>query len=278
MTTWSEHAKHYILTSDFDAALISETHLERERNWCLLKKKRENSHGQARQCGDQHCKQRQKCGSTRTGPHTLVLQALVHMHQGSWFFCSNPPLAERVIRVMGREIVVYSSFRVLRRFPQRYQRQFDARRVFSYERRKASFHSGSGFQLPAKLVARPVHARRQSLASETGSISGHPRVNHTHVPCGQRSEARHHRELVVSRQHVLQGESTQHADSGDPAVWNEARRAFVSSKARSLAAKMVRKTRKLHAPNLLTRVASWRRLMSWATQWRPGATLRINTG
>ena len=27
LTTWSEHAKHYILTSDFDATLISETHL-----------------------------------------------------------------------------------------------------------------------------------------------------------------------------------------------------------------------------------------------------------
>ena len=26
VTTWSERAKHYILTSDFDAALISETH------------------------------------------------------------------------------------------------------------------------------------------------------------------------------------------------------------------------------------------------------------
>ena len=31
VTTWSEHAKHYILTSDFDATLISETHLEREK-------------------------------------------------------------------------------------------------------------------------------------------------------------------------------------------------------------------------------------------------------
>ena len=31
VTTWSEHAKQYILTSDFDAALISETHLEREK-------------------------------------------------------------------------------------------------------------------------------------------------------------------------------------------------------------------------------------------------------
>ena len=28
VTNWSEHAGHLILTSDFDAALISETHLE----------------------------------------------------------------------------------------------------------------------------------------------------------------------------------------------------------------------------------------------------------
>ena len=31
VTTWSEHARHYILTSDFDAALISQTHLGKER-------------------------------------------------------------------------------------------------------------------------------------------------------------------------------------------------------------------------------------------------------
>ena len=31
VTTWSQHAKHYILTSDLDAALISETLLEREK-------------------------------------------------------------------------------------------------------------------------------------------------------------------------------------------------------------------------------------------------------
>ena len=31
VTTWSEHAKHHILTSDSDAAVISETHLEREK-------------------------------------------------------------------------------------------------------------------------------------------------------------------------------------------------------------------------------------------------------
>ena len=30
VTTWSEHAKHHILTSDFDATLISETHLRKE--------------------------------------------------------------------------------------------------------------------------------------------------------------------------------------------------------------------------------------------------------
>ena len=95
------------------------------------------------------------------------------------FLCPNPRLAGRVIHVMGREILLFTFFRALRRFPQRFLRQFDARRVFSHERRKAPFHFGSRFQLPAQFVARPVHARRQPLASETGSISGHSRVNHT---------------------------------------------------------------------------------------------------
>ena len=31
VTSWSGHAKHYILTSEFDAALTSETHLECEK-------------------------------------------------------------------------------------------------------------------------------------------------------------------------------------------------------------------------------------------------------
>ena len=31
VTAWSEHARHYILTSDFDATPISETLLEREK-------------------------------------------------------------------------------------------------------------------------------------------------------------------------------------------------------------------------------------------------------
>ena len=58
---------------------------------------------------------------------------------------------------------------------------------------KLPFILGSRFQLPVQLVARPVHARRQPMASETGIISGHSRGNHTHVPSRQRSEARHHR-------------------------------------------------------------------------------------
>ena len=136
--------------------------------------------------------------------------------------------------------------------------------MFSHERRKAS----------AKLVARPVHARRQSLASETGSISGHPRGNHTVVPYRQRLKPhiidyflvstlirpliqkceivksvpwspRYGVKLtlsinfgsVVSRQLIgkfskrnrhntnsLQGLCTQHTESADPAIWNEARR------------------------------------------------------
>ena len=54
--------------------------------------------------------------------------------------------------------------------------------------------------------------------------------------------------------------------------------AIVSSKARSLGARMVRMTWKLRAPSMLKRVASWKMQMSWAALWRPGAMLRIKIG
>ena len=62
--------------------------------------------------------------------------------------------------------------------------------VFSHERRKASIRFGSGFQFPAKLVARLVHGRWQPLDTKVGSISFHSRGNSTHVPNRQRSKKR----------------------------------------------------------------------------------------
>ena len=76
---------------------------------------------------------------------------------------------------------------MLRWFPQRYQRQFDARRVFSHERRKASVHFGSGFQFTAKLVAGRVHAWRQPLDTEVVNIRVIPEET-THAPYRQGSK------------------------------------------------------------------------------------------
>ena len=110
--------------------------------------------GRHRQCGDQHCKQRHKYGNTRTGPHTLVFQAAVYKYRLSWCSLPHPTIGREGHTCQGQgDFVVYSLFRGLRWFPQRHQRQFDARRVFSHERRKASIHFGSGFQFLAKLVA-----------------------------------------------------------------------------------------------------------------------------
>ena len=53
---------------------------------------------------------------------------------------------------------VYTLFRALRRFPQRHQRQFDARRVFSYEKQKA----GADFNFPPSLW--------QDLSMQGGSL------------------------------------------------------------------------------------------------------------
>ena len=225
---------------------------------------------------------------------------------------------------MGREILLFTAyFEHSVGFPLRYQRQFDARRVFSHERWKASFHSGSRFQL-----SRPTCGKTCPC---TEAVFGFRNWEHQlsfrgdREGKGQKPDIIHHFlvstlirplihkceivksvpwgphygvklalsikfETMVSRQligkfnkrdrhntNVLQGLSTQHTDSADPAIWNEARRNCVFE-ARSLAARMVRKTRKLHVPNTLTRVVSWKRPMSWATLWRPGASLRTNVG
>ena len=82
---------------------------------------------------------------------------------------TNPRLAGRVIRAMGREILLFTAYFEHSVGFRSDQRQFDARRVFSHERWEVSFHSGSRFQLPTQIVARPVHARRQSLAQKLGA-------------------------------------------------------------------------------------------------------------
>ena len=138
VTTWSEHAKHYILKSDFDAALISETHLDREKLVTAAKARKFSWAGTG-----------SPAISTASNGTSAGVLALVRTRSFSkplsictdeaGVLCPNKRLAGRVIRVEGRDFHVYSLFRALRSFLQRHQRQFDARRVFSHERRKAFY-------------------------------------------------------------------------------------------------------------------------------------------
>ena len=109
VTTWSEHAKHYIFASDFDAALISETHLEREELVTAAKEARKFSWAGTRSAA---------ISTANNGTSAEVL-ALVRTR---WFskplslctdetevLCTNPRLAGRVMRVVGREILLYTA-------------------------------------------------------------------------------------------------------------------------------------------------------------------------
>ena len=85
VTTWSEHAKHYILTSDFDATLISETHFRKEGLLSAVTEAKKSGWA-----GTGSAAQRHECRRARTGPKTR--------------------LAGRVIRVMGREILSLTAY------------------------------------------------------------------------------------------------------------------------------------------------------------------------
>ena len=108
--------------------------------------------------------------------------------------CPNSRLAGRVIRVMGREILLLTAyFEHSVGFRSDTNCQFDARRVFSHERWEVPIHSGCGFQLSAKLMARSDSAWRWHLDQATGCIGGHSGRLLTHVSHGQRPKTRHHR-------------------------------------------------------------------------------------
>ena len=84
VTAWSEHARHYILTSDFDAALISETHLGREDLVTAAQLAR-----------------------TRT---RWFSKPLSFCSDEAGILCSKSRLVESVIRVMGREILLLTAY------------------------------------------------------------------------------------------------------------------------------------------------------------------------
>ena len=107
VTAWSEHARHYILTSDFDAALISETLLEREK----LVTAAEDARTSSRACTESSV----AISTANNGVLALVRtrwfsKPLSICTDEAGVLCPNPRLAGRVIRVMGREILLPTAY------------------------------------------------------------------------------------------------------------------------------------------------------------------------
>ena len=97
VTSWSEHAKHYILTSDFDGA-----HLEREKFLMAAKEARKFSWA-----GTGSAATSTASNGTSAGVLALVRtrwfsKPLSICTDEAGFLCPNPRLAGRVTRVMGR--------------------------------------------------------------------------------------------------------------------------------------------------------------------------------
>ena len=99
MTAWSEHARHYILTSDFAAALISETHLRRDKLVSAATEARKSSWA-----GTGSAAISTANNGANAGVLASVRTPLSICTDEAGVFCPNPRLAERVIRVMGREM------------------------------------------------------------------------------------------------------------------------------------------------------------------------------
>ena len=110
VTTWSEHARHYILTSDFDATLISETHLRKEGLLSAVTEAKKSGWA-----GTGSAATNTVNNGTSAGVLTLVRKRwfskpLSICSDDAGILCPNSRLAGRVIRVMGREILLLTAY------------------------------------------------------------------------------------------------------------------------------------------------------------------------
>ena len=110
MTTWSEHARHHILTCDFDATLISETHLRRDGPLSAVTEANKSGWSGAGSAATNIVN-----NGTSAGVLTLVRKRwfskpLSICSDDAGILCPSPRLAGRVIRVMGREILLLTAY------------------------------------------------------------------------------------------------------------------------------------------------------------------------
>ena len=185
VTTWSEHAKHYILTSDFDATLISETHLRRDGLLSAVTEAKKSEWA-----GTGSAATNTVNNGTSAGVLTLVRKRwfskpLSICSDDAGILCPNPRLAGRVIRVMGREILLLTAY-----FEHSvgFRSDINANLMhdvcFLTRDGRFPFILGADFNFSAKSVARSDSAWRWHLDQATGCIGGHSGRLLAHVSDG----------------------------------------------------------------------------------------------
>ena len=100
VTAWSEHARHCILTSDFDAALLSETHLGREKLVIAVKEARTSSWAGAGSAAINTANNGTSAGVLALVRTRWFSKTLSVCTNEAGVLCTNPRLAERVVRIL----------------------------------------------------------------------------------------------------------------------------------------------------------------------------------
>ena len=110
VTTWSEHAKHYILTSDFDATLISETHLRKEGLLSAVTEAKKSGWAGTGSAATNTVNNGTSAGVLALVRKRWFSKPLSICSDDAGTLCPNSRLAGRVIRVMGREILLLTAY------------------------------------------------------------------------------------------------------------------------------------------------------------------------
>ena len=110
VTAWSEHARHYILTSDFDATLISETHLGRDRLLSAVEEARKSGWAGTGSAATNTVNNGTSAGVLALVWKRLVLQAPVNLQCRCWYSVQTHDRQGGSIRVMGRENLLLTAY------------------------------------------------------------------------------------------------------------------------------------------------------------------------
>ena len=109
MTTWSEHARHYILTSDFEAALISD-HLGKKRLLSAVTEAKKSGWAGTGSAATNTVNNGTSAGVLALVRKRWFSKPLSICSDDAGILCPNSLLAGRVIRVMGREILLLTAY------------------------------------------------------------------------------------------------------------------------------------------------------------------------